>query len=54
VIQCRQENLDASDRLLSKMTPEGRVGLERWVMEARSGVSAVVHEENLKYFRPPR
>ena len=53
-IGCRQEVLDASERLLSKMTPEGQVELQRWVMEGRENIQSFVPKQDLKYYRLPR
>ena len=54
LIGCRQEVLDASERLRSKMTPEGWFALHRWVLDKRSGIHAFVHEQNLDQFHLPR
>lgn len=54
VIECRQATLDAGDRLLAAMSPEGRIELDEWVREARTGVSVSMSKEDMKYFRLPR
>jgi hypothetical protein len=51
---CRVEVIEARDRLLSKLTPEGQQALTAWIEEARAGISVYVPERELKTYWYPQ
>lgn len=53
-IGCRQEVLEAGERLLARMTPQGRATLHRFVLERRRTMSMFVPIEDLATYRLPR
>jgi len=53
-LACRQALLDAVDRLLSRLSPEGRSELVRWVLDERGKITVRVPKADLAFFRQPR
>lgn len=53
-LACRQALLDAVDRLLSRLSPEGRAELVRWVLDERRKITVFVPKTELAFFRQPR
>jgi hypothetical protein len=54
VLACRYEVLDAKERLMTALTPDGRVEVERWVYQRRKGMTVYVQKHELEFFRKPR
>jgi hypothetical protein len=53
-LACREVLLDATDRLLARLSPEGRTALTAWVLEGRRKVKAWIVKTDLDFFRQPR
>jgi hypothetical protein len=53
-LACRQEVLDSADRLLSRMSSEGRSALTSWMLNERTKVKSVMPKSELEFFRLPR
>lgn len=54
ILACRWEVLDARDRLLDAMSPEGRATLTAWVLDGRRGIKAYVPKGDLEFFKQPK
>jgi hypothetical protein len=54
VIGCRFEVLEASDRVMLKLTDRGRFVLSRWVAERKSALRVFVMKDEMAYFNKPR
>ena len=54
ILEYRWEVLDARDRLLASLSPEGQVELIRWMNERRTHITAFVPRSELDFFRQPR
>lgn len=53
-LACREALLDATDRLLARLSPEGRTALTAWVLAERRKVKAWIVKTDLDFFRQPR
>jgi hypothetical protein len=51
---CRQEVLDSADRLLSRMSLDGRIALTNWMLNERTKVKSMMAKSELEFFRLPR
>lgn len=54
ILDCRQITLDAKDRLLNRLSPEGRSKLESWIDESRRTIRVQIRKDQLDFFRRPR
>ena len=54
ILKCRWEVLDAKDRLLAAMSPEGASALTAWILDGRRTIKAYVVKTDLEFFRQPR
>jgi hypothetical protein len=54
ILDCRWEVLDAKDRLLAAMSPEGRATLVAWVLDGRQGIKSYVPKGDLEFYRQPK
>lgn len=54
VLKCRWAVLDAADRLLASMSPDGRIALTAWIMDRRKGIKVYVPKSDLEFFKQPR
>lgn len=54
ILRCRQETLDAADRVLAGLSDNGRSSVEMWLRRVRGGIGALVPEDDLQFFRLPR
>jgi Spy/CpxP family protein refolding chaperone len=54
ILDYRWDVLNARDRLLDSLTPEGRTELLRWMSERRTHITAYVPKGELDFFRQPR
>lgn len=54
VLDCRHQTLNAVDALMSKLSPEGQGLLRQWIESLKSGISIVMTEDDLPFFRLPR
>jgi hypothetical protein len=53
-LQCRTAMLDAKDRLLAVMSPEGQTLLINWMLSQRAKIKSSVPKSELDFFRQPR
>ena len=53
-IQCREVLLEAKNRLLAQLSPEGQTSLIMWIVGERVKVKAVIPRSDLDFFRTPR
>jgi hypothetical protein len=53
-LQCRTAMLDAKDRLLGVMSPEGQSLLINWMLSERAKIKSSVPKSELEFFRQPR
>lgn len=53
-LACREVLLDKVERLLARLTPEGRTALTTWVLAERRHVKAWIVTTDLDFFRQPR
>jgi hypothetical protein len=53
-LACRQEVLDAKDRVMRLLSPESQLILQTWAEERRSGLTVYVFKHEMEWFRLPR
>lgn len=53
-IDCRTKDLDAADRVLDTLSPEGRALVEAWLDRRRRSIVAFVPEQDIEMFKLPR
>lgn len=53
-LACRQEVLDAKDRVMRLLPPESQWILQAWAEERRSGLTVYVFKHEMEWFRLPR
>ena len=51
---CRQEVLDAKDRVMRALSPESQLILQGWAEERRNGLKVYVLKHEMEFFRLPR
>jgi hypothetical protein len=54
ILGCRQDILDAAERLVARLTPEGAAILQTWALARRREITALVPRGELEFFRRPR
>lgn len=53
-LECRWATLEAADRLLARMSDEGRVVLLNWMKEGRKKIQLTVPKGHEEFYRLPR
>jgi hypothetical protein len=54
ILGCRTRTLDARDRILAGLTPEGQSKVLAWVNDRRPAIRAFVAKSDLEYFKLPQ
>lgn len=54
ILEYRWSVLNARDRLLAAMSPEGQVTLLAWIEQRRANITGAVPKSDLEFFRQPR
>ena len=53
-VACRQNSLNAADKLLSALSPAGRISMTDFVAHSRKGMTVTIREDEVPFFRLPR
>lgn len=53
ILEHRQATLDASKRLLDRLSPEGRTAMVAWVESIKAGITSTVPAHDLEFYRRP-
>ncbi len=53
ILEYRQRVLDGSERLLQRLSPEGRAWLLSWVEQRKAGITLTIAKSELDFFRRP-
>lgn len=53
ILEHRQATLDASRRLLDRLSPEGRTAMVAWVESIKAGITSTVPANDLEFYRRP-
>jgi hypothetical protein len=53
-LDCRWKTLEARDRLLAALSPEGQTSLLKWVSDRKSGIHVRVPKAELDHYRRPQ
>jgi hypothetical protein len=54
IVGCRQETLDHADRLIERLSPQGRQALLAWLEDRRRSTTSYVFEKEMAFYRSPR
>lgn len=54
VLECRQEILDAADRLMAKLSDDGKCKVTAFVERSKTTLEVLVEKGRLEFFRQPR
>jgi hypothetical protein len=54
VLGCRTKTLEARDKLLAALSPDGQFALLQWIERRRANIGSFVPEGDLEYFKLPR
>jgi hypothetical protein len=53
ILEYRQQVLDGSQRLLQRLSPEGRERLPQWVEQLKASITVTAPKSELEFFRRP-